>query len=284
MIKPYAADDAFLAALDTSPFPARLLRVAWLGQSGFLIEYNGSRALLDPYLSDALTKKYEATSKPHVRMTERVVAPGCLKGIRVVTASHVHTDHLDGETLKPLIAANPGIDVVIPEAIRNITCHRLGCDEGWPIGFDHGESKNVGEFSISAVAAAHNEVEVDEQQRHLFLGYVIKIGPWTVFHSGDTLLHPGLLPSLKRHSIDLALLPINGNNPARGVAGNLDGREAAQLAKEMGARLAVPCHYDMFTFNTADPETLFVPECERIGVRFEVMQAGQILEISPEEV
>ncbi len=40
----------------------------WLGQSGFLIQWNGVCLLFDPYLSDSLTKKYlshNKTSHPH---------------------------------------------------------------------------------------------------------------------------------------------------------------------------------------------------------------------------
>jgi len=35
------------------------------------------------------------------------------------------------------------------------------------------------------------------------------------------------------------------------IADNLDGREAAPLAKNLGARIVIPCHFDMFEFNTA---------------------------------
>ena len=49
-----------------------------------------------------LTKKYAATDKPHVRMTERVVAPEALRDLAVVTSSHNHTDHLDAETLRAI--------------------------------------------------------------------------------------------------------------------------------------------------------------------------------------
>jgi hypothetical protein len=55
----------------------------------------------------------------------------------------------------------------------------------------------------------------------------------------------------------------------------LDGREAAQLAHEAGARWVVPCHYEMFAFNTADPNELLLPECERIGQHSQVLRAGQ---------
>ena len=45
------------------------LHIWWLGQSGFLVQWQGQRALLDPYLSDSLTEKYAHTDKPHVRMS-----------------------------------------------------------------------------------------------------------------------------------------------------------------------------------------------------------------------
>jgi L-ascorbate metabolism protein UlaG (beta-lactamase superfamily) len=50
--------------------------------------------------------------------------------------------------------------------------------------------------------------------------------------------------------------------------------EAAQLAKDIGAKLVIPCHYDMFTFNT-EPPGLFVAECERIGQKYHVLQCGE---------
>jgi L-ascorbate metabolism protein UlaG (beta-lactamase superfamily) len=50
-------------------------RLWWLGQSGFLLQWQGVHVLLDPYLSDSLTHKYSRTDKPHVRMTELVADP-----------------------------------------------------------------------------------------------------------------------------------------------------------------------------------------------------------------
>jgi L-ascorbate metabolism protein UlaG (beta-lactamase superfamily) len=60
----------------------------------------------------------------------------------------------------------------------------------------------------------------------------------------------------------------------RRVPGNLSGREAAQLAKDIGARVVIPCHYDMFEFNTASPEE-FVAECDRLGQSCQVLQCGE---------
>ena len=225
----------------------------WLGQSGYLITYRGQRILLDPYLSDSLTVKYANTSKPHVRMSERVIDPALLKNISVVTSSHNHTDHLDGETLVPLFKNNPGSRFIIPEANRKFVCERVKCDTQFPVGLDEGGSATIGSFTFIGVPAKHNEIEKDEEGRCRFMGYVISFGRWTLYHSGDTLLFEGMEELLKPHHIDVALLPINGNDPSRGVAGNMDAHEAVNLAKSARIGLVIPCHYDMFTFNTADP-------------------------------
>ena len=58
----------------------------------------------------------------------------------------------------------------------------------------------------------------------------------------------------------------------------MNGREAARLAKEIGARLVIPCHYDMFEFNTADPRDEFIPECERLGQPYRVPSAGRAVQ------
>jgi hypothetical protein len=102
--------------------------VWWLGQSGFLIQWNGICVLLDPYLSDSLTEKYAATNKPHVRMSERVIDPRALDCIDIVTSSHNHTDHLDAGTLIPLLEVNPSITFVISEANRGFVVERVKCN------------------------------------------------------------------------------------------------------------------------------------------------------------
>ncbi|HSH96115.1 MAG TPA: MBL fold metallo-hydrolase, partial [Roseimicrobium sp.] len=87
MKKPLLQDDAFLMDVAKARADRDRLHLWWLGQSGFLVQWQGRHLLFDPYLSDSLTKKYAATDKPHVRMTERVIAPERLDFIDVVTSS-----------------------------------------------------------------------------------------------------------------------------------------------------------------------------------------------------
>ena len=60
------------------------------------------------------------------------------------------------------------------------------------------------------------------------------------------------------------------------MAGNLNGTEAAALAKACGARLAVPHHFDMFAFNTAPPDE-FVRACEQLSQPCRVLRGGERL-------
>ncbi|MBL9137626.1 MAG: MBL fold metallo-hydrolase [Verrucomicrobiales bacterium] len=295
-IRPWLKDDAFLADVEkaraeqnSTGHAAPRLDLWWLGQSGFLVHFQGRTALLDPYLSDSLTRKYAGTDKPHVRMSERVIAPERLDFIDVVTSSHTHTDHLDPETLRPLVAANPGLHLVCPEANRATVQERSGLDPQRILGMDaaspdglpaHAPSDlSISGFRFIAVPAAHEELSRDASNRLIYLGWVLEAGPFRLYHSGDTIRFPAMADALRPYQIDLALLPINGRAPERRVAGNLWGREAAELAKDIGARQAIPCHYDMFTFNTASPDE-FRAACDTLHQGYRVLGQGERLTLT----
>src|SRR5688500_4744966 len=102
-------DQALVEEMDSLLTDKQHFHLWWLGQSGFLLQWKRQRVIIDPYLSDSLTKKYANTNKPHVRMSERVVNPSLLYNISIVSSSHNHTDHLDAETLEPILRNNPDI-------------------------------------------------------------------------------------------------------------------------------------------------------------------------------
>jgi L-ascorbate metabolism protein UlaG (beta-lactamase superfamily) len=278
MIPAFQKDDALLADMAAASLDEDTLHVWWLGQSGFLVQWAGERLLFDPYLSDSLTEKYAATDKPHVRMTERCIDPRRLTGISRVTASHVHTDHLDGATLVPLAEANPGFRLYVPHPVIPEAQKRLGDAMVTYCGTGDRDKYFEGRWEIHGVIAKHNEVIRDEDKNCHCTGFLVKCGPFTIYHSGDTLWHDDIVSMARQFSCDLMLLPINGNRPERRVAGNLNGLEAAALAKVGEARLVVPCHYDMFEFNTVTPDE-FVSACERLQQPYRVMRCGERLEM-----
>lgn len=274
MKKPILQDDAFLADVGQARLRRDKLHMWWLGQSGFLVLWQDECLLLDPYLSDSLTEKYARTNKPHVRMTERVIAPEKLDFVSIVTSSHNHTDHLDGETIRPLLAANPHLTILVPAANRHFAAERLQVAPERLTTLVCGQPQTIGQWTFQAVPAAHEELVVDEHGHHPFIGLVVEVGPWTLYHSGDTVRYEGMVGWLKPFAIDVAMLPINGRDPSRGVAGNLSGPEAVQLAQECGMSLIIPCHFDMFEFNTVTPDT-FVAAAEQAGQAYRLLQNGE---------
>jgi L-ascorbate metabolism protein UlaG (beta-lactamase superfamily) len=274
LIKAIKKDEALIAEMDASLHNDTGFQLWWLGQSGFLLQWKGKRVLIDPYLSDSLTKKYAATDKPHTRMSELVLRPELLRNISVVTSSHNHTDHLDAETLIPVLENNPGIQFIIPEANRDFVAERIKCERDIPIGLNDGKSVTIDGFTFYGIPAKHNEIDRDKSGNCKYMGYVIEFGSYKIYHSGDTLWFDEMIDILKPFAVDIALLPINGNDPSRKVAGNLNCAEAVKLGKALGVKEVIPCHYDMFSFNTADANE-FVMEAEKINQPYKVLKGGE---------
>ena len=275
MIIPLQKDEVLLRDIESATDCADELHLWWLGQSGFLVKHDGVRVLFDPYLSDSLTKKYATTDKPHVRMTGRCIAPEMLTNLDVITSSHMHTDHFDVETLRPLFEVNPDARFLFTAANEKTAAERLGGSlPAGAVGMSDGDVTSGSNWEMRGLLAAHNEVERDEIGRTKFMGFWLRIGNFRLYHSGDTLWHDDIVRDLRQLGCDVAFVPINGNKPERRVAGNLNGTEAAALAKAVNAGIAIPHHFEMFEFNTEPPDE-FVAACTRLNQPQRVMRCGE---------
>jgi L-ascorbate metabolism protein UlaG (beta-lactamase superfamily) len=274
MIKAIKRNEELTNEMDSFLNDDSAFHLWWLGQSGYLLQWQGKRVLIDPYLSDALTKKYATTDKPHKRISELVMKPELLHTVSVVTSSHNHTDHLDAETLIPVLNNNPGIKMIIPEANRAFVAERVKCKINFPIGLNDRQSVTVDGFTFHGIPAKHNEIDRDENGNCKYMGYVIEFGNYKIYHSGDTLWFDEMKDILSPFQVDVAILPINGNKPERKVAGNLNCEEAVALGKAINAKCVIPCHYDLFEFNTADVNE-FVSEAEKMKQPYKVLKSGE---------
>jgi L-ascorbate metabolism protein UlaG (beta-lactamase superfamily) len=274
MKEPILQDDAFLADVAQARLEQDKLHLWWLGQSGCLVLWQDEFLLLDPYLSDSLTEKYADTNKPHVRMTERVIAPEKLDFVSIVTSSHNHTDHLDGETIRPLLSTNPHLTILVSTASQQFAAERLQVIPERLTAIACGQPQTIGQWTFHAVPAAHEELSVDKNGNHQYIGLLVQVGPWTLYHSGDTVRYEGMVDWLRPFAIDVAMLPINGRDPARGVAGNLSGPEAVQLAQDCGMKTVIPCHFDMFEFNTVTPHHFFAV-AKSASQEYHLLQNGE---------
>ncbi|WOD13939.1 MBL fold metallo-hydrolase [Paraburkholderia kirstenboschensis] len=232
----------------------------WLGQAGFVIDCEGFRMLIDPYLSDSLAEKYRGTRYPHVRMLPAPLAPDDLDRLDLVLCTHRHTDHMDPGTLQPLARRFPALRFVVPAASVDEAIKRCG------VGMDRLIPVNAGmrvqvrdDCLVSPIASAHETLEADDKGQHPWLGYVIEACGVRLYHSGDCVPYAELAGRIAERQPDVALLPVNGRDEARsgnGVPGNFTLDEAVELMKEAHVPVMVAHHYGLFDFNTISPEEI----------------------------
>lgn len=261
LVEPYLTDDAFLDDVMGAVEPG--LHLWWLGQSGFLVQVEEERLLVDPYLSDSLSERYEGTDTPFERLTARVIAPERLSFVDVVACTNGNPDHLDDGTLPDVLSG--GAKLVCPAGSEILTANRVG--RAPDVVLAAGESAELGGFHIEAVPAHHAAAPEA-------VGYVIRHGRFGLYHAGDSRRVQGMAEAVQPYGVDVAIVPVNGK------LGNMDGADAARLAYETGARIAVPCHYEMFRNDTTSPAR-FVAECVRLRQEYRLLSAGEALIVDP---
>ncbi len=204
-------------------------------------------------------------------MTEAPFRGADVRHADLVLCTHKHSDHLDPGTV-PDLMRNTDAKLAVPRALVEHAA-AMGIDRTRIIAADPGRPISHAGVIVHPVPSAHEELDFSA-----YLGYVIQFGEFAVYHSGDCVPYDALLDWLKPFKLELALLPINGRDPARGVPGNFTIAEAASLAAAAGACLLVPMHYDMFTFNTVDVRDFIRHMDERCPRQpYRVMQCGERL-------
>jgi L-ascorbate metabolism protein UlaG (beta-lactamase superfamily) len=275
MIQPEQSGQQLLDDIRATQPEAGQVAIWWLGQSGYAIKTRSTLFYVDLYLSDHLTAKYANTEKPHIRMTAAPLRGADITDAKWVFTSHKHSDHCDPGTLPDLMRASPDARLILPLALvdhaaaMGLTSTRLLPTRG-------DELMRVGGMDVISVPSAHPDLEYAPLHGYPFLGYLWMVDGLVIYHSGDSVVYDGLGDRLWRYQPDIVLLPINGTSDRLkelNVAPNMNAAEAVMLAKEIGAGLIIPHHYDMFTFNTADVSD-FVRIAEAAGQPYEVLKPG----------
>jgi L-ascorbate metabolism protein UlaG (beta-lactamase superfamily) len=219
----------------------------WLGQASFVLKSEGVVVYVDPYLA--------ASAR---RVSPPPFPPEAVTNADLVVLTHDHGDHVDPEALPGLAAASPRARFVAPRPIVRRVANLVGdTSRVIPAVADESLRLEVGAASIEIlpVPAKHEEFDLTPEG-YPYLGYSLRLGGTCVHHSGDTIAYEGQVERVRAHAVDVALLPVNGRDFYRtraGIIGNMDYREAAELAVQIGARVVIPIHYGMFAGNTAPP-------------------------------
>jgi L-ascorbate 6-phosphate lactonase len=221
-----------------------------LGQVGVAIKGPGGVIYVDPYLTDS-----DGAGGSLPRTFPPPLSPAEVTNAAVVLLTHVHIDHTDPDTVLPLSGASPEARFVASFTSSDALVE-AGLDEDRIFVPEVGEPVEVAGARVTALPSSHTELEHDPGRGYPYLGYVIEWNGVTVYHAGDTVVYDGLIETLSAWDIDIAFVPINGRDyfrTERGIVGNADLRETAELTETLDIGLIVPTHYDLIEGNTVDP-------------------------------
>jgi L-ascorbate metabolism protein UlaG (beta-lactamase superfamily) len=262
------------AEIESTIVPDNALAIWSLGQCGYIFKSSRCTVGIDLYISDWV---YELAGEPWSRIAPPPVAPEALPPLDAVLCSHHHEDHMDKLSLTGL-RMKDGTRVVAPRAHLAKLREWGFCDDRL-LGTNHEETVRLPGVEIKAFAAMHDAFEQDEEGNHFYLGYVLRFGDIAVYHAGDTIGFPDLPKWLAPERVDAAFLPINGRDykrSAAGIVGNMNYREAVDLAHDIGARIAFPMHYGVFRHNDENP-AYFADYAYQAypGLPFHLMRLGE---------
>jgi L-ascorbate 6-phosphate lactonase len=231
----------------------------WLGQSGFRARDpdGATTVFLDPFLLARDDRSWQAP-----------VSPADLAAADVILSSHEHSDHFDRPALEAAAAVvGSRFTLVLPRPLVPDAL-ALGLPAERVVGTQPGEAINLHGVSIHPVPARHgvnvsDSYNFGEQLSNglvRYLGYVVELGGVRIYHAGDCIPYDSQVATLKALKPHLALLPINGRDffreSERNLVGNMDGREAARLANDVGAEMLLPMHWELFAHNRGFPGDL----------------------------
>ncbi len=177
------------------------MRITSLGHSCLLVESQDTRLLIDP---GVYSTGFES-------LTE----------LDAILVTHQHADHMDGERLGTVVAANPRAALLFESETAAETAFES------VIALGAGHSTKIGSIDVSAVGGQHafNHDQVPPVGN---VGLVLRIdGDQSLFHPGDSYADA---PS----DVDVLALPLNA--PWARVSETLD------FLRRISPRVVIPIH------------------------------------------
>ena len=196
-----------------------MLTFNYYGHACFLLDDGKFKLLFDPFL----TSNPQATIKPDDVETDYIFI------------THAHSDHVgDGYDILERTGATA---IGIPEVMD------FGGTDVKTLEMNLGGTLNL-PFGFARMVPAMHSAGIPGG---IACGYVIGIGGKVVYFAGDTALFGDMKLIGERDKIDYAILPIGGHY-------TMDYVDAAKAVELLGAKNAIPVHYNTWDVIKQNPE------------------------------
>lgn len=227
------------------------LKITWLGHAAFLLEAE-KKLLIDPFISE----------NPKSPCSPEDLNPD------IIAVTHGHRDHL-GDTIE--IGARTGCRIISIHEVANYIKSKGVFAEG----MNKGGTVEVEGIALTMTHALHSS-SIDASGFSFDggspAGFVINIGGYSVYHSGDTGVFGDMQLIGELYKPEIALLPI-GSRFTMGI------KEAVKAVELIEPRIVVPMHYNTFDVIRQDPEEFRKAVEAKVDTKVIIMNPGESIQL-----
>jgi L-ascorbate metabolism protein UlaG (beta-lactamase superfamily) len=207
--------------------------VAWLGHASFLINFFGTKILIDPALGFriGITPIGDQTIGPR-RYISAALNSGEVGPIDLLLLSHAHTDHFDYPTLRQLQSPN-----TIAVTAQNTTSLWQGMNFQSIEEMHWGDSKSLAGVNVKAIEGKHWGARLPWYKGMEANTLLLSKNGVNILFGGDTGYTDLIKQQLNGAPIDLAMMGIAAYSPKSFEARHATPEQAWKMAEDMSSKM-----------------------------------------------
>jgi len=245
--------------------------VAWLGHASFLLNFFGTRILIDPALNShvGLTPAGDFTIGPR-RYLAAALSSGEVGPLDLLLVSHAHTDHFDYPTLRKLQSPT-----TIAVTAKNTLPLWAGMKYQSIEELHWQDSKSLAGVTVKAIEGKHWGARIPWKKGMEANSLLLSKNGINIFFGADTGYTDLIKQQLAGIPIDLAIMGIGAYSPKSFEAKHATPEQAWKMAEEISAKWIIPMHWGAFKLSKEPME-------EPIA-RFRQAASGQMEKVALQE-
>lgn len=251
------SSDEFVNKLVTSEVAENEVMIFYVEQNSFAIKTDMQKIIwIDPYFPDKSKNPSMFVNKNELVNPEKIPAD-------YVFCTHAHMDHTHLPTVSAINKANRNAVFIAPKESYPLLKKAQIPDKRIKTVKLNDELSFPG-FTVRAVYA-----EPTDEEKITHLGFIFTINDIKIYDSGDTKVGLDKYLDKMQYIIgekpDIAIICINEGYH------NLGPKDAAYLAFMINPEMFIPMHYNCFTNNSIDPESVLPYLPEKLKIKYNIM-------------